>query len=208
MAIQTRKQEIRQRFGFYMEDLLAEYFITQHQPAFSHNFIPSQIDKPSKERFEQLWHKLHRVDCLSNYLRPDDMMLSILRLLGSNRIELLRFRDGQPIISEVKSAIEVGDYRIELTPLQLEVLSAFRKNDITVSLIYCIALTEPRFIEVPFTNIESDLRDRYLSSKNCHRIRIPQVYRVASDYTIIPNSGYSDLASLCEIIKQKYPTNG
>jgi len=187
-----------------MEDLVTAYFNTHDQPAYSHNVAinPNGL----KDDVERLGHKLQDIDCLKEYyLRCNDNTTFLSILMRSNRIELLRFKDGKPIISEVKSAFEAGDYRIEITTLQLEVLSSIRNHDIDVSLIYCIALPNPRFIEIPFSSIENDLIDGYLASKKCYRMRIPQEYRNQADYTGMPNNEYQDIDSLDLILKRKYP---
>lgn len=143
-------------------------------------------------------------------------LLSGSNLVSSNIIELLRIQDHKLIVSEIKSQYGPKvDYRIEFEKGQIYKLSRLANKGINVSLIYCIALPIPMFVEIPFTGLYDkfldfeDFNGKEFTSDNWSdlRIRIPKEFRKEEKFTKIDKSLYSfkDEMSLFRTILDAFP---
>ena len=144
------------------------------------------------------------------------ILLAVSNIVSSNNLELLRIQNHKLIISEVKSQYgPIVDHRIEIDRAQLENLFRLTNNGIDSSLLYCIALHEPAFIEIPFKALYEnfqkypDFNGKEFTDKDWsyHRMRIPKEYRDASKFTKIDRSLYNfnDETSLFKSILNAFP---
>lgn len=143
-------------------------------------------------------------------------LLTVSSLVSSNTIEFLRIQGSKLIVSEVKSQYgPKPDFRIEFESGQLQKLLRAVKFGLNVSLIYCIALPVPRFVEIPFKALYDKFRD--FSDFNGEeftshdwpdlRIRIPIEFRSEKKFTKINQSLYDfiDEMSLFRSILDSFP---
>ena len=208
MSDRTILQAYRQPFGYYMEELVADYFRQQEKLVLSHDRNHFDYNKSDnnkiKESLSILFGRLSKVSLCSEYflqkLDEKSNISGLEYLIGSNTIEMFRFEGYKPIISEVKSQYGVNDldYRIEFNKGQISLLRELDDVGVESSLIYCIALPYARFIEIPFKDIRSAL-------EKSNRIRIPISYRSKNLYTSLTNANYTDKDTLISAIKLKYP---
>ncbi|CAC12506.1 hypothetical protein [Thermoplasma acidophilum] len=144
------------------------------------------------------------------------ILLAVSDLISSNILELLRIEDHRLIVSEVKSQYGPKvDYRIEFERSQLNRLLTLTNTGIETSLIYCIALPAPRFVEIPFIKLYeeftkyTDFNGREFTTDNWAdlRIKIPLEYRKDEKFERIHESLYSfkDEKSLYKSILDAFP---
>ncbi|MBW6518660.1 MAG: hypothetical protein K0A89_09200 [ANME-2 cluster archaeon] len=183
---QTPKQQLRQPFGFFMENLLARTFFESGIIVYSYKF--------SRENYDE------KYDVILNNI---DKQVEKNNLYN---IDLIRWENNEIIISEIKSKYgpNIDEPRIYFTKLQLEkflILSNAGKN---VTIFIMFALDTPRFVEIPFNefkipNFENKREDRIT-------LRIPLNYRDTSKYVKLPAHfyNYQDLDSLINLLKRLY----
>ena len=144
------------------------------------------------------------------------ILLTVSNMISSNTLELLRIEDHWLIVSEVKSQYGPKvDYRIEFERSQLSRLLDLTNMGIETSLIYCIALPEPRFVEIPFVKLYPKFEDygefNGMSFDDDDfgdlRIRIPIGYRADENFERIHESLYSfkDEQSLYRSTLEEFP---
>ncbi|HLH85913.1 MAG TPA: hypothetical protein VKU79_03495 [Thermoplasmataceae archaeon] len=133
-------------------------------------------------------------------------LLAVSHLISSNMLELLRLEDHWLIVSEIKSQYGPKvDYRIEFERSQLNRLLVLTNMGIETSLIYCIALPEPRFVEIQFIKLLPIFED--YDDFIDPRIRIPMRYRAEENFERIHESlyGFKDEQSLYKSILEEFP---
>lgn len=144
------------------------------------------------------------------------ILLAVSNLVSSNTVELLKIQNHKLIVSEVKSQYgPIVNHRIEIDRSQLENLFRLTNNGIDSSLLYCIALPEPAFIEIPFKALYEnfqkypDFNGKEFTDKDWshHRMRIPKEYRDANKFIKIDRSLYNfnDETSLFKSILNAFP---
>ena len=144
------------------------------------------------------------------------ILYEISGIVGSNKIEFIRIENNKLIVSEIKSQYgPKPDYRIEFEHTQIDTLTKLTNKGIKTSLIYCIALPGPRFVEIPFIalydkfNEYSDFNGQEFTTNDWAdiRIRIPIEYREESKFEMIDKSlyNYVDLTSLFNSILDDFP---
>ena len=144
------------------------------------------------------------------------ILLAASNLVYSNRLELLRIQNHRIIVSEVKSQYGPKvDYRIEFEKGQLFKMINLTNLGMRTSLIYCIALPEPKFVEIPFIKLYdkfmnySDFNGKEFTTDDWAdlRIRIPLEYRKDEKFERIHESLYSfkDEQSLYMSILEEFP---
>ncbi len=144
------------------------------------------------------------------------ILYEISRLVGSNKIEFIRIENNKLIVSEIKSQYGPNpDFRIEFEYPQVKTFTKLTNGGIHTSIIYCIALPEPRFVEIPFSllyekfNEYNDFNGQEFTGidKSRIRIRIPMEYRKESNFIKIDKSLYKyvDLPSLLNSILNEFP---
>ena len=143
-------------------------------------------------------------------------LLAVSNLISSNVFEILRIEKHRLIVSEVKSQYGPKvDYRIEFEKSQLNRLLSLTNMGIETSLIYCIALPEPKFVEIPFIKLYykfmnySDFDGKKFTTEDWAnlRIRIPLEYRNEEKFERIHESLYcfKDEQSLFKSILEAFP---
>ena len=144
------------------------------------------------------------------------ILLATSKLVSSNRLELLRIQNHRIIVSEVKSQYGPKvDYRIEFEKGQLFKMLRLTNLGMKTSLIYCIALPVPKFVEIPFIRLYdkfmeySDFDGKEFTTDEWAdlRIRIPLEYRKDEKFERIHESLYSfkDEQSLYKAILEGFP---
>ena len=143
------------------------------------------------------------------------ILFAVSNRISSNMLELLRIEDHWLIVSEIKSQYGPKvDYRIEFEGSQLSRLLDLTNMGIETSLIYCIALPEPRFVEIPFIKLYNKFEDYGFNGMSFDdddfgglRIRIPMEYREDKNFERIHESLYSfkDEQSLYKSILEEFP---
>jgi hypothetical protein len=193
--MQTIAQAYRQSFGYFMEEIVAEYFRGIGEIVLSYKNHHVNINaKGYHKDYEVPMVKLY--DRCSRALMPKHHTTNIQKistmenLVACNAIEILRFEKHKPIISEVKSQYVTYNsrsmaYRIEITTSEIECLSTYNRLGISSSVIYCVALPCAHFIEIPFNKIKNRINKR-------NRLIIPKEYRNMEKYTVIPDCGYNN----------------
>jgi len=183
---QTPKQQLRQSFGFFMENLLARYFFEKGFIVYSYKFRREKYDKTC-----------------------DAILNNIDKHVEKNNlsdIDLIRWENNEIIISEVKSKYgpNIDDPRIYFTKTQLENFLNISNAGENVTIIIMFGLDTPRFLEIPFNefkipNLENKRKDRI-------SLRIPSNYRDTSKYVKLPVHlcDYQDLDSLINLLKKLY----
>ncbi|MDG7047628.1 MAG: hypothetical protein JRN61_01460 [Nitrososphaerota archaeon] len=177
------------------------------------------ILKYHKNKDKELFDNANNLNNFSKYRGKGKKTLpfklfQISLFVGSNSIELLRIENRRVIVSEVKSQYGPNpDYRIELEFNQLKNLTELTNAGINTSLLYCIALPYPRFVEIRFIKLynifngyagfngETFTRERLL------RMTIPHVYRNKDNFEYIDNSlyNYQDEKTLLLSVLNRYP---
>ena len=144
------------------------------------------------------------------------ILLATSNLVSSNRLELLRIQNHRILVSEVKSQYGPKvDYRIEFEKGQLFKMINLTNLGMRTSLIYCIALPVPKFVEIPFIKLYdkfmnySDFNGKEFTTDDWAdlRTRIPLEYRKGEKYERIHESLYSfkDEQSLYKSILEEFP---
>lgn len=144
------------------------------------------------------------------------ILLAVSNVISSNMLELIRIEDHRLIVSEVKSQYGPKvDYRIEFERSQLNRLLHLTNIGIETSLIYCIALPVPKFVEIPFIGLYdkfanySDFDGKKFTTDEWAdlRIRIPLEYRKDEKFERIHESLYSfkDEQSLYRSTLEEFP---
>jgi hypothetical protein len=184
---QTPKQQLRQSFGFFMENLLARYFFENDFIVYSYKF--------SRENYDE------KYDIILNNI---DKQVEKNNLYD---IDLIRWENNEIIIGEIKSKYGPNiddDPRIYFTKRQLEIFSVLSNAGKNVTIFIMIALDTPRFVEIPFhefkiPNFKNKREDRI-------SLRIPLNYRDTSKYVKLPVHlcDYQDLDSLINLLKKLY----
>ena len=184
---QTPKQQLRQSFGFFMENLLARYFFENDFIVYSYKF--------SREKYDE------KYDIILNNI---DKQVEKNNLYD---IDLIRWENNEIIIGEIKSKYGPNiddDPRIYFTKRQLEIFSVLSNAGKNVTIFIMIALDTPRFVEIPFhefkiPNFKNKREDRI-------SLRIPLNYRDTSKYVKLPVHlcDYQDLDSLINLLKKLY----
>ena len=209
MAPQTLKQKHRQKFGYYMEDVLVRHFIESGIFVISTSYCKAKHNiEYSKSSLYELRKKLEKTNWFlgiwrENYSIADGIEGEIESLVASNRIEMIRWEKEEPIISEIKSKFgpEMDEPRLYFTKAQIERLLEFLDVGIKVSVFVIVALDTPRFIEIPFK--EFKLPDYENKRNDKIVIRIPIHYRDSSKYYDVLEEvySYSDFDSLIEELR-------
>ena len=183
---QTPKQQLRQSFGFFMENLLARYFFENGFIVYSYKF--------SREKYDE------KYDVILNNI---DKQVEKNNLYD---IDLIRWENNEIIIGEIKSKYgpNIDEPRIYFTKRQLENFLNLSNAGKNVTIFTMIALDTPRFVEIPFNefkipNFENKREDRI-------SLRIPLNYRDTSKYVKLPVHlyDYQDLDSLINLLKRLY----
>ena len=144
------------------------------------------------------------------------ILLTTSRLVSSNNLEILRIQDHRLIVSEIKSQYGPKvDYRIEFERTQINRLLYLNNNGVNTTLIYCIALPYPKFVEIPFTDLYEkfeyfdDFNSKEFTGTDWSdlRIRIPKQYREDNIFEKINESlfTYKDEYSLFKSILEEFP---
>ena len=151
-----------------------------------------------------------------NLFNKKIILLGVSNMISRNKLEILRIQNQKLIVSEVKSQYGPKvDYRIEFEKGQLFRLLRLTNAGMYTSLIYCIALPYPRYVEIPFIKLYDKFKD--YSDFNGEefttdywanlRIRIPLEYRKEEKFERISESiyGFSDEQSLYKSILEEFP---
>lgn len=210
MTSQTLKQKHRQKFGYYMENVLARHFIESGVFVISYSYCKAKHNiQYSKISLRELRKKLEKTNWFleiwrENYSIAEDIEGEIESLVRSNHIEMIRWENGEPIISEIKSKFgpDTDDSKIYFTKAQIKRLLDFLDVGINVSVFVAVALDTPRFIEIPFK--EFKLPDYENKRNDKITMRIPTPYRDISKYSNVLEDvySYSDFDSLIEELKR------
>lgn len=249
----TMKQKFRQPFGYFMEHLIAKYFLSTgvFEMDHGHNHAYEWNIKLEKNDLKQLKilldilnidieeYKRSIIEILKGERIIDVNSLEVINklftlrdnkalwqeklilystsnLVASNHIEILRIEGGKLIVSEIKSQYGPNpDYRIQIEFQQINTLAQLTNAGIRTSLIYVIALPEPRFVEIPFIalydifNQYDDFNGKMFTTENWTsiRIRIPFEYRKDFRFKTIDKSlhNYKDENSLFNSILNEFP---
>ena len=151
-----------------------------------------------------------------NLFNKKILLLAVSNVISSNKLEILRIQNQKLIISEVKSQFGPKvDYKIEFEIGQLSTLLRLTNLGMDTSLIYCIALPYPRYVEIPFIKLYdkfrkfSDFNGEEFTTNywENRRIRIPLEYRKEEKFERIHESLYSfkDEQSLYKSILEEFP---
>lgn len=143
-------------------------------------------------------------------------LLAVSNIVGSNNVEFLRIQNHKLIVSEIKSQYGPKvDYRIEFEEGQLEKLLKLTNNGIDATLLYCIALPEPRFVEIAVRELYKEFMkfkdfngEEFITNNWSNlRIRIPRKYREEEKFKKIDKSLYHfhDEVSLYNAILNAFP---
>ena len=143
------------------------------------------------------------------------ILLAASRLVSSNNLEILRIQDSRLIVSEIKSQYGPKvDYRIEFERTQINRLLYLNNNGVNTTLIYCIALPYPKFVEIPFTDLYdkfeyfADFNGKEFTDTDWSdlRITIPKQYREDNRFEKISESlfTYKDEYSLFKSILEEF----
>ena len=152
----------------------------------------------------------------NNLFNKKIILLGVSNMISRNKLEILRFQNQKLIVSEVKSQYGPKvDYRIEFEKGQLFRLLRLTNLGMNTSLIYCIALPYPRYVEIPFIKLYdkfkdySDFNGKEFTTDDWAnlRIRIPLEYRKEEKFEGIDKSLYcfSDEQSLYKSILEEFP---
>ena len=151
-----------------------------------------------------------------NLFNKKIILLGVSNMISRNKLEILRIQNQKLIVSEVKSQYGPKvDYRIEFEKGQLFRLLRLTNAGMNTSLIYCIALPHPRYVEIPFIKLYdkfkdfSDFNGKEFTTDDWDyiRIRIPLEYRKDEKFERIHESLYSfkDEQSLYKSILEAFP---
>ena len=183
---QTPKQQLRQPFGFFMENMLARYFFESGLIVYSYKFSCENYDKKYNVILNNIDKQVEKNNLYD--------------------IDLIRWENDEIIISEIKSKYgpNIDEPKIYFTKLQLENLSNLFDAGKNVTIFIMFALDTPRFVEIPFNefkipNFENKRNDKIT-------LRIPLDYRDTSKYIKLPAHlyNYQDLDSLLKLLKKLY----
>ena len=110
-------------------------------------------------------------------LRDIDPEEFVGKLIATNFVELIRWENGNPVITEIKSSYGPDfpyQRRVTISLSEILKLSALRSVGVETSLVYQIALNRPRFIEIPIDRLPlPSPKDNYL---NMLRETVPLVH--------------------------------
>lgn len=162
-------------------------------------------------------------------LKDWDPQEFLSRIVGSNFLEIVRWEDGNPIFSEVKSSWgPVPTNKVTISVSQILKLYALRNAGIRSSVIYMVALQEPRWTEIPIEALSlqsfpdeflamleetvptvdsSGKLERYARYYYTRNITIPSRFRDSGKmqhFVSVPHSFY-DIQSLIEVLKNFAP---
>ena len=151
-----------------------------------------------------------------NLFNKKIILLGVSNMISRNKLEILRIQNQKLIVSEVKSQYGPKvDYRIEFEKGQLFRLLRLTNAGMNTSLIYCIALPHPRYVEIPFIQLYDKFKDfpdfngkEFTTDEWANlRIRIPLEYRKEEKFERISESLYSfsDEQSLYKSILGEFP---
>ena len=180
------------------------------------NILKGQVHYDSDKGYIDSVRRSFSIKDKGKLLEKKTTLLAVSNLVSSNFIELLRIQDHKLIVSEIKSQYgPTVDHRIEFNSRQLKLLLKLAKNNIGASLIYTIALPEPKFIEIPIEELYEKLDDyedfdgleftdydwSYL------KMRIPMKFRELDGFTMIDKSlyNYYDETTLYNSILDSFP---
>ena len=209
MTEQTPKQQLRQPFGFFMENMLSQYFFETGSIILSYKYSSKNYDKSCKIRLNKFEEQLENTDFYRYFMNQFDTSEFTLTdcLVRGNYIEMIRWEQDECIISEIKSKFEYKGHdrnKIYFTKAQLEKLSDLLDSGVKVTIIIVIALDKPKFIEIPFNEFEIPNLENKRNDKIT--LRIPLDYRDTSKCAEFPAHlyNYQDLNSLLELLKKLY----
>ena len=207
---ESLKQKLRQSFGYYMENLMAQYFFEKNITTLSYKHGREHYGDNFKILLRDFESKLKK----TNFYGDNEDIFDTSRLtlteqlVKSNAIEMIRWENEEAIVSDVKSKFDQHDKRegkrLYFTKLQLEKFQALSDANINVTIIVPVALDIPRFIEIPFDkfkipDLENKREDRV-------RINIPIDYRNQSKYIKFPSdlTPWNDLDDILELVDRLY----
>lgn len=235
---ESLKQKFRQPFGYYMEELIRKHFKVNgvYTIGHSHNHLyewDETYEESNISALLEFYNSMMEFDefndlSTSRSITPqyprktdsiskevlDGRLHRISRLVGSNTFELIRIENNKVIVSEIKSQYGPNpDYRIEIESPQLTILIKLTNVGVLTSLIYCIALPEAKFLEIPFVrlydifNRYSDFDGKEFKEKGYIRIRVPREYRKFTSFESMNRSlyNYNDEKTLFHSVLAQYP---
>ena len=196
-------------------DILNEQYKTNHTEL----FIKQRYYSPFcgfESKFNPSFTKYFSLHDNEQKFERKLIIYEAMKLVCSNRLELVRIENDNLIISEIKSQYgPIPDFRIEFSQRQLEAFTKLTSKGIKNSVIYCISLPEPRFVEIPFSEFYEQFRQwddfngKEFTTNDWGgiRVRIPHKYRDSSTYNCIEKSlyNYKDDKSLFKAILNEYP---
>lgn len=242
-------------FGYYMEVLFCKYLASQSIPyvhesnnnlgltakdeatylsdmlresLLSNNALLNLFAYHFPEYFEYDLSKVSRKVTEFN-LKPWDANNFLGHLTKNNFIEVIRWENAKPIISEIKSSWgPFPNNKITISMSELLKLQMLKKQRIQTSLIYMVALGSPRFVEIPLESLHLPLfpedyiemlaetvptinkigrLDRYSRYYYTHNLTIPAEFRSLRKMVNFPEGMYSfkDLFSLIKEIESVTP---
>jgi exonuclease V len=206
---ESLKQKLRQSFGYYMENLMAQYFFEKNIVTLSYKHGRNNYGKNFEILLRDFERKFQKTDLYRDHDYIDTSRLTLTEhLVKSNAIEMIRWENGEAIVSDVKSKFDQHDKsernRLYCTKRQLEKFIDLHDANINVTIIVPVALDTPRFIEIPFDKFEiPDLENK---REDRVRINIPIDYRNQSEYVKIPShlTPWNNLDNLLELVDRLY----
>lgn len=207
---ESLKQKLRQSFGYYMENLMAQYFFEKNIITLSYKHGRENYGENFEILLRDFERKLQKTDFYGDHNNISDTSRLTLteQLVKSNAIEMIRWENEEAIVSDVKSKFDQHDKkegnRLYFTKLQLEKFIDLHDANINVTIIVPVALDTPRFIEIPFDkfkipNLENKRNDKV-------RINIPIDYRDQSKYIKLPShlTPWNDLNNILVLVDRLY----
>lgn len=225
MARQSLRQQLRQRAGFFAENLLQRFFEDQGHLAIS--FARRHLDEAGEAvrvdwdlKARALARKARsirglvarrvrsaRAEQSGDYLLSEEEAV-VRALLGF--CDIIRWEDGPATLSEVKSQLgPLTDFRIEFQATQVIALREIAQAGIPVTIIYYVALPHPKFVEVPWAQIRQPIpppRESAIGTGYRFRTRIPISFRDRAKFTTIPESivPYANEQELLGILDREF----
>jgi hypothetical protein len=212
--MQTLKQEYRGALGYFMEEIFSKYLLKSNKEfVSSFNYLSKDIfnsepPKPdAKLKINELIKTLNKTEYYRYHLYPIKTSIKLDYLMESNLLELARWERNRLVISEIKSKFgpTLEDVRLYPQSGQMLKFQQLQALGIETSIIVIIALPNPRFVEIPFSEfrvppIPADIIEQFKNPKKRGllriqriNIRIPEDYRDLSKYKPIPKEVYSPL---------------
>lgn len=208
MTRQTLKQKFRQPLGYFMENMLAQYFFESGSIVFSYKHNSKNYDKNCRIKLNKFEEQLENTDLYREYINQYDTNEFTLTecLVRGNQIEMIRWEQDEAIVSEIKSKFgpSIDEPKIYFTKLQLEKLLDLLCSGIKVTVFIILALDTPKFIEIPFNKFKIPNLEKKRNDKIT--LRIPIDYRDIGKYTSLPSNlfNYNDLESLLDLLEKLY----